>query len=75
MNALEMLHTSGVTFRVSPNWKTARASRFSFAPQPGGTLGVMIHRLGRTPGSPVPVAGLESTHPYYSSSRVDVSKN
>lgn len=34
---------TGLEFRVDPEWKTARASRFRFDPTPGGTAGVVIH--------------------------------
>ena len=43
MNIHDVLEASGVHFRAHPEWRTAKASRFSFNPEPGGTIGVIIH--------------------------------
>jgi hypothetical protein len=43
MNIHDVLEASVLQFRAHPEWRTAKASRYSFNPKPGGTVGVIIH--------------------------------
>jgi peptidoglycan hydrolase-like protein with peptidoglycan-binding domain len=42
-NVLEVLQAAGLDVEAEPGWETRRASRYSFDPNPGGTIGMIVH--------------------------------
>lgn len=51
MKIQNVLEATGLQFRAHPEWRTAKASRFSFNPEPGGTIGVIIHHTASAKNS------------------------